>query len=60
MAQAATAQAQTSVSVSTTMQEVETIAKKTSEQSVAGAESFTKLLGVAKELQESAAQFKVQ
>ena len=60
MAQAATAQAKTSASVSITMQEVETIAQQTSEQSVAGAESFTKLLGVAEELQKSVAKFKVQ
>ncbi len=60
MAQAATAQAKTSASVSSSMQEVETIAQKTLHQSVTGAESFNRLLGVAKELQASAAQFKVQ
>lgn len=59
MAQAATTQAQTSASVSMTMQEVETIAQKTSERAVAGAESFSKLLEVAQELQDSVTQFKV-
>ncbi|MBF2000555.1 MAG: GAF domain-containing protein [Synechococcales cyanobacterium M58_A2018_015] len=60
MAQAATAQTQTSASVSSTMQEVEVIAQTTSEQSIRVADSFTKLLDVARELQDSAAQFKVQ
>ncbi len=60
MAEAATAQAKTSASVSSSMQEVETIAQKTLHQSVTGADSFNRLLGVAKELQASVAQFKVQ
>lgn len=42
------------------MQEVAAIARHTSSQSVAGADSFTQLLGVAQELQKSVAQFKVQ
>jgi methyl-accepting chemotaxis protein PixJ len=58
MAQAAAAQTQTSTSVAQTMQEVEAIAQKNSEQSIQVAESFTKLLGVAQDLQQSVAQFK--
>ena len=42
------------------MQEVATIANQTSQQSQAVANSFTKLLGVADELQESVAQFRVK
>lgn len=60
MAQTATVQTRTSASVSNTMQEVEVIAHTTSEQSVRVAASFQKLLGVAQDLQASAAQFKVQ
>ncbi|NEQ78605.1 MAG: hypothetical protein F6K23_39825 [Okeania sp. SIO2C9] len=59
MAQASYVQAQTSASVSTTMQEIEAIVQKTSDQSVAVANSFSQLLGVAEELQESVAKFKV-
>jgi methyl-accepting chemotaxis protein PixJ len=60
IAQAASNQATASTSVSQTMQEVAAIARHTSTQSVAGAESFTQLLGVAQELQKSVSQFKVQ
>ncbi len=60
MAKSAAAQVQTSASVSQTMQEVATIANKTSEQSVDVADSFTKLLGVAQQLQESVAQFRAK
>jgi methyl-accepting chemotaxis protein PixJ len=60
MAQAATDQTETSTSVSSTMQEVEIIAQMTSKQAVEVAASFTKLLGVAQELEQSVAQFKVQ
>ncbi|HHP7231269.1 MAG TPA: GAF domain-containing protein [Xenococcaceae cyanobacterium] len=59
MAQAATAQANTSAAVFQTMQEVETIAQHTSAKSITSAESFKKLLGVAQELKESVTQFKV-
>ncbi|WP_404789465.1 GAF domain-containing protein [Altericista sp. CCNU0014] len=60
MAQAAMEQSQASSSVSSTMQEVKTIAQQNSSQSVAVARSFTQLLEVAQQLQESVAQFKVQ
>ena len=60
MAQAATSQMQTSLDLTKTIQEVATIANQTSEQSQAVAESFTKLLKVANELQESVAQFKIR
>lgn len=59
MAQASHLQAQTSASVSTTMQEIEVMVQKTSEQSVTVANSFSQLLEVAQELQESVAKFKV-
>lgn len=56
--------ASTQVSISTelnqTMQDVAQISNLTSEQSVKVAESFTKLLGVAGELQQSVSRFKVQ
>jgi methyl-accepting chemotaxis protein PixJ len=58
MAQAATTQTQTSMSVAETMQAVEAIAQKNSEQSIHFAESFTQLLDVAQTLQQSVAQFK--
>ena len=51
MANAATVQAKTSMSVSQAMQEVESIAQQTSSKSVATVESFNKLLTVAQELQ---------
>ncbi len=60
MAQAATSQMQTSTDLTQTIQEVATIANQTSEQSQTVADSFTKLLGVANELQESVAQFRVK
>ena len=60
MTQAATSQKQTSLDLTQTIQEVATIANETSEQSVTVADSFTKLLGVANELQESVAQFRVK
>ncbi|APB34038.1 methyl-accepting chemotaxis protein [Gloeomargarita lithophora Alchichica-D10] len=59
IAQAAQAQSQTSAVVSRTMQDVAGIANQTSQQSVGVADSFTHLLGVAAELQENVAQFKV-
>ncbi len=59
IAQAAQAQSQTSAMVSRTMQDVAGIANQTSLQSVGVADSFTHLLGVAAELQENVAQFKV-
>ena len=58
MAQAAAAQTQTSTSVAQTMQAVEAIAQKNSEHSIQFAESFSKLLEVAQNLQQSVAQFK--
>ncbi|GBF78830.1 GAF domain-containing protein [Aphanothece sacrum] len=60
IAQAATVQAETSASVSSTMQAVDTIAQKTSERSVKQAESFETLLRVAQALHKSVAQFKVR
>ncbi len=60
MAQAATSQMQTSLDLTQTIQEVATIANQTSEQSQAVADSFTKLLKVANELQQSVAQFKIR
>lgn len=60
IAQSATAQAQTSNEISQTMQDVAGISKQTSEQSVKVAESFSKLLELAKELQNSVAQFKIR
>ncbi|MBF2099371.1 MAG: GAF domain-containing protein, partial [Gloeomargaritaceae cyanobacterium C42_A2020_066] len=60
IAQAAAGQAQTSGLVGQTMQEVAGLAQDTSRQSVAVADSFSMLLGVAQKLQESAAQFRVQ
>ncbi|MBD3559316.1 GAF domain-containing protein [Planktothrix sp. FACHB-1355] len=60
MASSATSQMQTSSNLSQSIQEVATIANQTSEQSQAVADSFTKLLGVADELQESVAQFRVK
>ncbi len=59
IAQAAQAQSQTSAVVSRTIQDVAGIANQTSEQSVGVADSFTHLLGVAAQLQENVAQFKV-
>ncbi|MDJ0902297.1 MAG: GAF domain-containing protein [Xenococcus sp. MO_188.B8] len=59
MANAATVQAQTSMSVSQTMQEVETIAQQTSAKSLASVESFNKLLEVAQQLQASITKFTV-
>ncbi|MCS7031266.1 MAG: GAF domain-containing protein [Gloeomargarita sp. SKYG116] len=59
IAQAAQAQSETSAVVSRTMQDVAQIANDTSQQSVAVADSFTHLLGVAAELQKNVAQFKV-
>lgn len=55
----ATTQANTSSKLSKTMQEVATIANQTSEQSMTVAESFSKLLGVAGDLEKSVAEFKV-
>ncbi|NES25737.1 MAG: chemotaxis protein, partial [Symploca sp. SIO3E6] len=60
IAQSATAQAQTSGDLSNTIKEVAAIANQTSEQSVIVADSFTQLLGVAAQLQDSVAQFKVK
>lgn len=60
MAKSAQAQVQTSASVSQNMQEVASIANRTSEQSTDVADSFTKLLRVAQQLQESVAQFRVK
>ncbi|EAZ90424.1 GAF domain-containing protein [Crocosphaera chwakensis] len=60
IAQAATVQAETSASVSSTMQAVDTIAQKTSERSIEQADSFEKLLRVAQALQKSVTQFKVR
>ena len=60
MAGDATSQMQTSLDLTQTIQEVATIANQTSEQSQAVADSFTKLLKVANELQQSVAQFKIR
>ncbi|WP_413160582.1 GAF domain-containing protein [Capilliphycus salinus ALCB114379] len=60
IATAATAQAETSSQLSGTMQEVAAIARSTSEQSLAVADSFTQLLGVAGELQKGVAEFTVK
>jgi methyl-accepting chemotaxis protein PixJ len=60
MAKTATAQTQTSASVAKKMQEVEQIAQQNSQQAVLVADSFTNLLGVAENLQESVEQFKVK
>lgn len=60
MAQAAIEQSKASTSVSSTMQEVKAIAQKNSSQSQSVAESFTQLLAVSQQLQNSVAQFKVQ
>ncbi|MDJ0597740.1 MAG: GAF domain-containing protein [Crocosphaera sp.] len=60
IAQAATVQADTSASVSSTIQAVDTMAQKTSERSIEQAKSFEKLLKVAQALQKSVAQFKVR
>ena len=59
MANAASVQAKTSMSVSQTMQEVETIAQQTSAKSLASVESFNKLLEVAQKLQASITKFTV-
>lgn len=59
IAVAATAQAQTSNQLSSTMQQVAKIADSTSEQSLKVADSFGQLLGVAGELQKGVSQFKV-
>jgi methyl-accepting chemotaxis protein PixJ len=59
MTQAATAQAQTSTAISKTMQDIEEMTQNTSVRSIAVSESFTKLLGVAKELQDRVTQFRV-
>ncbi len=57
MANAAKVQAQTSMSVSQTMQEVETVAQQTSAKSLASVESFNKLLEVTQQLQASISKF---
>ncbi len=59
IAVAATAQAQTSNHLSSTMQKVAKIADSTSEQSLKVSDSFEQLLGVAGELQKGVSKFKV-
>jgi methyl-accepting chemotaxis protein len=60
IAVAAASQAETSVEVTSTMRQVADTVTTTSEQSEPVAESFSRLLQVAQDLQVSVSQFKVQ
>ena len=60
IANSASTQVSISNELNQTMQDVANISNQTSEQSVKVAESFTKLLGVAEDLKQSVAEFKVK
>ncbi|MBV5261474.1 GAF domain-containing protein [Synechococcus moorigangaii CMS01] len=60
IADSASTQVDISNELNQTMQDVANVSNQTSAQSVKVAESFTKLLGVAGELQQSVSQFKVK
>ncbi|QCS48710.1 GAF domain-containing protein [Picosynechococcus sp. PCC 11901] len=60
IADSASTQVDISNELNQTMQDVANVSNQTSAQSVKVAESFTKLLGVAGELQQSVSRFKVQ